>query len=139
MAAIVRRLSQLTNESQSAVVVGILESSEPILSRVIVALEAAEKARDQLPASVRDNLRQAQEALEAQLGFGLEEFDQATAPILAMAERIDRRARRSGPGRASATAAAALAPPSNRGVRNPGVGAVSAKRTTPANRGRGKP
>ena len=119
-----RRLSELTGNSQSALVADLLETSAPIFERTIRVLEAANDAKVELRGKLAADLASAQERLEKQLGLVLETVDEgALAPLLKEAEAVKRRARRA---RASGSAAAAptrkpevSTPPSNRGVRSP--------------------
>lgn len=125
LAAQLRRLSELTGNSQSKLIAELLEGSTPVFERLIRVLEAAHAAKDVLRTSTVRDMEAAQTKLEAQFGLALETMDDATLPLLKQAEAITRRARK---GRqapvpsASGTAlpsppAAAATPLSNRGVR----------------------
>lgn len=120
--AILRRLSALTGNSQSAMVAELLESSQPIFERMAVVLEAAERLKAegmQAPESIRQGLDNAQSRLEGQLGLALETMDQGTRPILEAAETVGRRAGRGAdalPRTAARTVRRPKAPMSNRGV-----------------------
>lgn len=129
--ATLRRLSELTGNSQSAMVGELLEQSLPIFERMVKVLEAAHRLREQglgAPSEIGVGLEHAQRRLERQLGLELDEFTDLTAPLLAEVEKVERRA-----GRAAGTGAASPAarserrgargtPPSNRGVRSPRKG-----------------
>lgn len=118
--AILRRLSALTGNSQSAMVADLLESSQPIFERMATVLEAAERLKAegmQAPDSIRQSLDDAQSKLEGQLGLALDAMDEGTRPILQAAEKVARRAGRGVPARGEARPArSAAAPMSNRGV-----------------------
>lgn len=121
VAAQMRELSRLTNQSQSSIIAEILESSDPVFSRLIQVLTAADAAKAELSSKVKKDMEAAQGRVEHQLGLVLEDFDNATRPILDQAEGIKRRARATNEASASAPAGrgtgAKLAPMSNRGVR----------------------
>lgn len=119
LAAQLRRLSELTGNSQSALISELLEGSGPTFQRLIQVLEAAQEIREESRGSIGADLKRAQEQLEGQLGFMLDTVDDATMPILEEVERVRRRAARaglrSGPERA---AKGDSTPLSNRGVRS---------------------
>ena len=110
--ALLRKLSDLTGNSQSSFIGELLEESTPVLERMVEVLGAAKKLQAEAEsgkATLRDGLAQAQEQLERQLGLALETMDDGFRPILKEAEKVERR-RGKPPARASAT------PISNRGV-----------------------
>lgn len=118
--ALLRKLSELTGNSQSAIVGELLQGSEPIFERMTSLLEAAAKLKAQgLQASeeVRLGLEQAHRRLEGQMGLAFEAFDEGGAPLLEQAERVSRRRggmrAKPAPGPAARSAATPL---SNRGV-----------------------
>ena len=122
VAAILRRLSELTGNSQSAMVGELLGESLPLFERMVEVLEASQKLRAQAmaaPSELTESLERAQARLEAQLGLALEEMDEATRPLLDAAERVPRRGARRAPKPAPrAPRRGAKTPPSNRGVRS---------------------
>lgn len=117
-----REVSRLTGNSQSALIGDILEQAEPVFSRLIQVLSAAEFAKQELRDRTASDLERAQARLEKQMGLVLGEFNDITGDLLADAEQVRRRARRAPPAPASAGAVgvrrAAPTPPSNRGVRS---------------------
>jgi hypothetical protein len=120
-----RRLSELTGNSQSALVSELLEMSAPVFERTIRILEAAQEAKEEMRGAVASDMAKAQERIEAQLGLVLDDFDSTVgAPLLRDLEAVKRRARRkraSGSAAADSTRAAAPSTPlSNRGVRSQG-------------------
>ena len=127
LSAQLRRLSELTGNSQSKLIAELLAGSTPTFDRLIRILEAAEAAKESVKGATAGDQREAHERLEGQLGLMLETLDDATAPLLEEAERIKRRGRKGSPGgqaRAARQAAPAAGrsgvstPISNRGVRS---------------------
>ena len=125
--AILKRLSALTGNSQSALVGDLLESSAPVFERMATVLDAAEKLRAegmQAPDEFKASLQRAQDKLETQLGLALDAMDLGSRPILEESEKVGRRAGRQGGERAAVapgrTARPASTPLSNRGVTSPG-------------------
>jgi hypothetical protein len=95
VAAVLRRLSELTKNSQSALVGELLESSLEIFERMVEVLQAAEDLRAQgMKASdeVKESLQRAHGRIETQLGLILEDWDHGNLPIVEAAERVQRRA-----------------------------------------------
>ena len=118
LAAQLRKLSELTGNSQSGLIGDLLEGSGPVFDRLIQVLEAAQTAKDSMRGKLTQEMGAAQSKVEDALGMALEGFDDLTGSLLDEAEAVTRRARRgpavrgvSGPG------AAAPTPISNRGVR----------------------
>lgn len=122
LAAQLRRLSELTGNSQSKLIAELLEGSTEVFDRLIRLLEAAHTAKDSLRSSTVKDLEAAQAKVEQQLGLALDTMDTASMPLLKQAEVITRRAARGSRGalRSGAPGATApkAAPPSNRGVRS---------------------
>ena len=122
LAAQLRKLSELTGNSQSALIADLLEGTGPVFDRMIQVLEAAKTAKESMRGKLADDMEHAQSKREGALGLVLEGFDEITGSLLDEAEAVTRRARRKGPaGAARAPAgglgAAAPTPISNRGVR----------------------
>jgi len=128
LAAVLRRLSELTGNSQSAIIAEILEGSESVFQKIVRVLEAAEKAKAEVKGRAAANLEEAQSRMEDHLQLVIGEFDDYTGNLLAEVEAVSRRARKS-PGvgeraRRAVPRPAAVAPngvvtpPSNRGVRS---------------------
>ena len=125
-----KRISELTGNSQSAMVSEVLEQAVPVFDRLIKVLEAAELAKQSAELakqSVRvqsvGNLDAAQKRIERQMGLVLEDFDESTAPLLKELEQVTRRGRRKVGDAALHTHSGEpvgrkLTPPSNRGVRS---------------------
>ncbi|HWI05620.1 MAG TPA: hypothetical protein VNT52_17570 [Acidimicrobiales bacterium] len=129
-----RRLSELTGNSQSALIADLLAGTQPVFSRLITVLEAASDARAALKGQLAKELTQAQERMES--GIGLDDARRAAAAVhLEMAEILEERSRtmplfgevkhrRRGAGGVPAARgdhgapAAASTPMSNRGVRS---------------------
>lgn len=91
IAAQLRRLSQLTGNSQASLVSELLEGQELVFSRVIQALEAVELIQEDMKSSFGRDLAKSQQVIESQLGLVLEKLDQASSPIIKEAEKIRRR------------------------------------------------
>lgn len=129
LAAQLRRLSELTGNSQSSLIAELLEGSTPVFDRMITLLEAAHQAKEAMRGQVVEGLDDAQSKLEKQLGLALDTWDTAAAPLLDQMEAIQRRAKapaRAARGPRSAGAQAGRkgaagkvsTPLSNRGVRS---------------------
>jgi len=121
LAAQLRRLSELTGNSQSALISELLDGSTAVFDRIIQVLEAAESAKLSMKGKTAADMERAQAAMEGQLGLALEVFNDATGSLLDEAEAVKRRARRGAARDAKAPSrgapGAALTPISNRGVR----------------------
>ena len=118
LAAQLRKLSELTGNSQSALIGELLEGSGPVFDRMIQVMEAAKTAKEAMRGRIAGDIEQAQARLEEGLGMALEGFDQWTGSLLDEAEAVTRRARRGpAPRGVSGPGAAAPTPISNRGVR----------------------
>ena len=131
MAARLKRISELTGNSQSALIATLLDTQAEVFDRLILVLEAADKAQRQARETLEGGkltgqLREAQVKIERQLGLALEEFDTATGNLLKDVEGVQRRAA----GRsASAPSRRPATPPSNRGVRSTGKTPKKSTRT----------
>src|SRR5450830_1319531 len=93
IAAQLRRLSELTGNSQSALIAELLDGTSPVFDRVIRVLEAAQQAQNSIKGSLAHSLDDAQTKVEQQLGLVLDLFDDATLPLLADLETVKRRSR----------------------------------------------
>lgn len=130
-------VSRLTGGSLSSMIAEILEQSEPVFSRLIQVLTAAEKAKQDVRDRFGADLEKAQTKIEKQLGLSLGEFDRLSGELLHDAEKVRRRLRRVPSGASLAgharSSARTVTPPSNRGVRstaNPQKTAKSKKGST---------
>lgn len=112
-----RRLSELTGNSQSAMVSDLLTGSQPIFDRTIRLLEAAASAKEEMRGKLSSDLAQAQAKLEGQLGLVLETMDDYTGDLL-QESAVKRRARRGAKAVPSPASRVAPTPISNRGVRS---------------------
>ena len=121
IAAQLRRMSELTGNSQSQMVSEILTQSSEVFERMIRVLEAAEVAKQAAREETAARLDRAQSKMEKQLGLMLGTMDDVSRPLLEDAEKVRRRARKrtaAGDGLPrTGTAAAGPTPMSNRGVR----------------------
>lgn len=126
VSACLRRLSEVTGNSQSKLIAELLEGSVPIFQRVIATIEAAKSASAEIRGRLADDMGKAQERMEQQLGLVMGEFDAASAPLLEEVEAVKRRARKGTGVRARSAAVpapgapspASVTPLSNRGVRS---------------------
>jgi hypothetical protein len=120
LAAVLRELSVLCGNSQSALIAGLLEQSAPVLTRMVTVLQAAATIQHEASAEIARGLRDAHTAVEKQFALSLDGIDDGVRPILAAAEKVRRRAGRGEGGGASAPRPAQtgrpLTPMSNRGV-----------------------
>ena len=124
--AMLRRLSELTGQSQSALIFELLDGAEPVLARVIRLLEAATIAKDELRGRLSQEMHTAQERIEHQLAISLDTIGETdVGELLADADGPKRRRRKGAitAGRSSDAAhaerpEAAPTPMSNRGVRS---------------------
>ena len=126
-AAVLKRMSTLTGNSQSGIVADLLEANEPVFDRLLQVLQAAHDAKAAYLGETKRGLEEAQSQIERQLGLALGAFEDATSPLLEQAERIARRSakRASGGAPLAGIPDAVLAasdqvptPLSNRGVRS---------------------
>lgn len=90
-AAVLRELSLLAGNSQSAIVGELLETSLPVFERVVSALRAASTIQQSAKTEIAAGLDRAQAKLEGQMGLLVDDMDGALRPLLAEAERVSRR------------------------------------------------
>ena len=107
LAAQLRRLSELTGNSQSALISELLSGSGEVFDKMILLLEAAQKAKDSIKGRMAPELDAAQEKMQLALGLVLDGFDDISASLLDEAEQVDRRSRKRVSGRAGGRAHAA--------------------------------
>lgn len=119
-----RRLSELTDQSQSALIGDMLRNAVPVFDRMVTVLEAAEQAKAELRTKMADDMGAAQARIEKQMGLVLDEFEGFTGGLLDDIEHVRRRAAKAGARDAVRRARSAAAAPSarstpisNRGVR----------------------
>lgn len=91
VAAVLREMSQLAGNSQSAIVGELLETSLPVLSRVVAAMRAAKTIEASAKSEIAAGLERAQAKLEAQLPLLMGEIDEGFGPLLQAAEAVQRR------------------------------------------------
>lgn len=120
--AMLRRLSELTGQSQSALIFELLDGAEPVLSRVIRLLETADMAKHELKGHLSREMGDAQERIEHQLGLTLVGLGEEQGEVMALwsTEEEGPVRRRRGARQAIAAPAAPPVPTpiSNRGVRS---------------------
>lgn len=88
--AVLKELSQLAGNSQSAIVGELLETSLPVFERVVKALRAASSIQASAKAEIASGLDRAQAKLEDQMGLMLGEMDENLV-LLERAEKVARR------------------------------------------------
>jgi hypothetical protein len=122
--ALLRRLSELTGQSQSALIFELLDGAEPVLARVIRLLEAATLAKDEMRGQLAQEMQGAQERIEQQLALSLDAIGEDDVGEL-LNEQVEgprRRRRKSSRGAPLAGGTGGLSaeptPLSNRGVRS---------------------
>lgn len=125
-AATLRQLSELTGNSQSAIIGELLEMSQGVFSRMVRVLKAAQDAQHTVRTEIVAGIDAAQTRMEAQLGLAIEDMEQWEGKLLSEVEAVQRRAKKGGVGgKRSAPASplpADLPPISNRGVTPPQKG-----------------
>jgi hypothetical protein len=131
-AAQLRRISELTGNSQSSLIAELLAGTSAVFDRLILVLEAAHSARASMSGQLAKDLAQAQSRIEDSLGLS-PALDAAMEQTLPLFEEFitrrtvrrfqERRAERAGgttrSGGVVARSASSATPPSNRGVRSP--------------------
>lgn len=121
LAAQLRKLSELTGNSQSKLISELLEGSTAVFDRLIAVLTAAKDAKESMRGKLAGDMEAAQGRMEKQLGLAMDDFNTLTGDLLAEAEAIQRRARRTRGGLPAPSgrvpAARRATPLSNRGVR----------------------
>lgn len=119
IAAQLRRISELTGNSQGSLIADLLTGTGATFDRLITVLQAANDAKAAIRGSLGQELQEAQSRIESQLGLRLEDtFFQESRALLDEAEKVNRRGRKSSPGSPGVTPAGIATPPSNRGVRS---------------------
>ena len=114
-----RRLSELTGNSQSSLISEMLSGSGPIFEKMIRVLEAAEVAKGAIKGRVTRGLDDAQTKFEKALGLSLVGFDELESVLLEVAEPPPKGQTATASESAAAAGISALPTPlSNRGVRN---------------------
>ena len=119
LAVQLRRLSELTGNSQSGLIADLLTGSGPVFDRMIQVLEAAQTAKEAMRGKLAEDMEAAQTKIEGALGMAMEGLDLFSGSLLEEAEAVSRRARqghaRAGRGGRGGTPPTPL---SNRGVRS---------------------
>jgi hypothetical protein len=92
--AAVRRLSELTGQSKSSLIVELLDQARPVLERMAEVITVAKTATEDAKARMRSNLDEAQSKLEEHLGLVNDLWDQQTADLLGEVEQVQRRRRK---------------------------------------------
>jgi hypothetical protein len=98
VAAVLKEMSQLTGNSQSAIVGDLLQSSQPVLERIVLTLRAASTIQQEAAKEIASGMHRAQTKLEKQFDLALGTMDEGIRPLLEEAEKIKRRSGRAGGG-----------------------------------------
>lgn len=91
VSAVLRQLSELTGNSQSATVGELLQMTLPVFERVAAGIKAAKEIQDSARAEIAEGLDRAQAKVEAQLGIVMADMDEGMRPLLEAAEKVRRR------------------------------------------------
>ena len=86
-----RRLSELTGNSQSSLISEMLSGSGPVFEKMITVLEAAQVAKDAIKGRITRGLDDAQGKFEQALGLAFDGFDDIDAALKQMAEAAPER------------------------------------------------
>ena len=78
LAAQLRRLSELTGNSQSGLIAELLEGSGPVFDRMIKVMEAAKTAKEAMRGRSPGTSRQPSRSMRARLGWPWRAFDSFT-------------------------------------------------------------
>ena len=92
--AVLKRMSELTKNSQSGIVAEVLEQSQPIFEKMVLVIEAAQRAQSETKERVAVDLERAHGVLERQLGLMLDDLSGRTSDLVDELERIPRRAKK---------------------------------------------
>jgi len=132
--AVIRRLSDATGNSMSALISEFLEPNEAVFERMVLIIEAAASARDEVKEKIARNMSEVQTEIESKLGLTLDLFEGSTGDLLKQAETVGRRRRppaRSGMARGGRQPAEpAVAPSLTGGSGTPQKGAKKASKST---------
>jgi hypothetical protein len=117
VAAVLKRMSELTGNSQSAMVGELLADNLPIFERMVQVLQAAKAIKGRARQDIVESMAATQQRLEQQLGLLLDLADQEAPPLLDQAEQVTRRGAGGGKRSAPPATRSVATPASNRGVR----------------------
>lgn len=91
--AVIKRLSEVTGNSMSSLVSEFLEPNESVFERMVLIIEAAASAKDEVKKKIALNMTEIQGDIESKLGLTLDLFENATSDLLEKAEPVGRRRR----------------------------------------------
>ena len=89
--AAIRRLSELTGQSKSSLIVELLDQAKPVLERMAEVIALAQTATQEAKTRMAANLDAAQSKLEEHLGLVNDLFDEQTESLLGEIEQVRRR------------------------------------------------
>lgn len=90
-AAVLRELSAVTGNSQSAIVADMMAMAVPVFEKVVAGLKAAQGIEASARAEIVAGLERAHTKIEAQLGLALGDMTESFRPLLEEAEKVKRR------------------------------------------------
>ena len=82
LAAQLRKLSELTGNSQSGLIGELLEGSGPVFDRMIQVMEAAKTAKEAMRGRIAGDIEKAQSRVEEGLGMALKGSTSGLVPCL---------------------------------------------------------
>jgi hypothetical protein len=91
--AVIKRLSEATGNSMSSLVSEFLEPNEAVFERMVLIIEAAASARDEVKEKIARNMDEVQSQIESKLGLTLDLFEASTEDLLKEVETVGRRRR----------------------------------------------
>ncbi len=94
MAEKLRRISELTGNSQASLISDLLEGCTSVFDRLILVLEAAETAKAQLVPQFADDMEASQAEMEKRLFRAFADFEKLAPSEAEHAESIPRRGRK---------------------------------------------
>jgi hypothetical protein len=117
VSAVMKRMSELTGNSQSAIVGELLEEARPIFERMVQVMQAAKDVKGRVKEDLIQSMEGVQDRLEKQLGLLEPLFEEESRSLLERAEKVARRGTGEARLRSDASEPRSVSTPiSNRGV-----------------------
>lgn len=110
---VLKRMSELSGSSMSFIVGDFLETALPMLERVVVAMQAASQASQEVKHGLVESFTKAEKEILPQLAQMMGQLDMLLEPVPAAGSA------QAGPAAGAGTRRRKDPPPSNRGVRIP--------------------
>lgn len=89
--AALKRMSDLSGNSQSAIIGELLEAAEPVFERMCKVIEAAKFAQSSVKERIVQNLQDAEAVLNGQLGLMLGDLETRSRDMIDGLEEVQRR------------------------------------------------